>query len=136
MNHKTIFNGIIATVGTSITYLIGGWNTVLGILAICIIVDYVTGLMKGLMHKELSSSVGFNGLLRKAAIFLVIILANQLDLAANNSNNLFRTMACYFYIANEGISITENIAMLGVPLPDFIVKALKKIKDDNDGVIE
>ena len=136
MNHKTIFNGVIATIGTALTYLIGGWNIVLGILAICIIVDYVTGLMKGLMHKELSSSVGFDGLLRKAAIFLVIILANQLDLAANNSNNLFRTMACYFYIANEGISITENIAMLGVPLPDFIVKALVKLKDSNGEMIK
>ena len=136
MNHKTIFNGIIATVGTGLTYLIGGWNASLKILAIFIIMDYATGIMNGFVNKKLSSSVGFNGLLRKAAIFFVIIIANQLDLAINNDNNLFKTMTCYFYMANEGISITENIAMLGVPLPDFIVNALKKLKDDNNEVKE
>ncbi len=136
MNHKTIFNGIIATVGTVLTYLIGGWNASLKILAVFIISDYLTGIMNGFVNKKLSSSVGFNGLLRKAAIFFVIIIANQLDLAVNNDNNLFRTMACYFYIANEGISITENLAMLGVTLPDFMVNALNKLKEESNDIIK
>ncbi|MBU5440159.1 phage holin family protein [Tissierella sp. MSJ-40] len=136
MNHKTIFNGIIATVGTGLTYLIGGWNTSLKILAIFIIMDYLTGIMNGFINKKLSSSVGFNGLLRKAAIFFVIIIANQLDIAVSNDNSLFRTMACYFYIANEGISITENIALLGIPLPEFIVKTLNKLKEESDDIKE
>ncbi len=136
MNHKTIFNGIIATVGTALTYLIGGWNTSLKILAIFIIMDYLTGIMNGFVNRKLSSSVGFNGLLRKAAIFFVIIIANQLDIAVSNDNSLFRTMACYFYIANEGISITENIALLGIPLPEFIVKTLNKLKEESDNIKE
>jgi len=134
MTYKTIANTGIAVVGTSITYLIGGWDSVLKILAVLIVVDYVTGLMKAALNKDLASDIGYKGLLKKAAIFIVVILAHQLDLTIPQENPIFRTMVCYFYIANEGISITENIALLGVPLPGGLVEALKKLKKDNDTV--
>ncbi len=132
MNYKNIFNGGVVAIGTSLTYLIGGWDAVLKILAVLMIVDYITGVMNGFKDKNLASEIGFNGLMKKAAIFLVIILAHQLDLAIQGDNPIFRTMACYFYIGNEGISITENISLLGVPLPGGITEALKKIKNDNN----
>lgn len=132
MNYKNILNSTVALGGTTLTYLIGGWDGVLKILAVLIVIDYVTGIMKGFSNKELASDIGYNGLIRKAAIFLVVILANQLDLAVPQENPVFRTMACYFYIANEGISITENIAMMGVPLPMGLVGALKKLKEENN----
>jgi len=132
MNIKVIFNTIVASLATGITYLIGGWDAALKILAIFIVVDYVTGLMKAIYKKEVASDIGWRGLLKKASIFIVVIVAYQLDVAIANETPLFRTMSCYFYIANEGISITENIAILGVPLPGFILKVLKNIKEQND----
>ncbi len=132
MNYKNIINSIVAFCGTWITYLIGGWDSVLKILAVLIAIDYITGLMKAGLNKDLASEIGYKGLLKKAAIFIVVILAHQLDLIIPQSNPLFRTMVCYFYIANEGISITENIALLGVPLPGGLVEALRKLKNDND----
>lgn len=132
MQYKNILNTFIAVFGTTITCLIGGWDSVLKILAVLIIIDYVTGLMKGVSKGQLSSEVGWKGLLRKAAIFLVIILANQVDMAIPQENPIFRTMACYFYIANEGISILENIALLGVPFPEFLLNTLQKLKNEND----
>lgn len=124
----------MAAGATGVTLLIGGWDSVMKILAILIILDYVTGIMKSAKEKKLDSSVGFNGLLKKAAIFVVVILAHQLDLTIPQEVPVFRTMVGYFYIANEGISITENIAILGVPLPSGLVGALKKLKEENNNV--
>lgn len=132
MNFKQIINTTIAVIGTTLTYLIGGWDATLKILAVLITVDYITGLMKAYKDKNLASDVGFNGLIKKAAIFLVVILAHQLDLAIQGDSPVFRTMTCYFYMANEGISVTENIALLGVPLPGGITDALKKLKENNN----
>ena len=127
--NKQFINTIVATLSTALTYLIGGWDTALTILAIFIIIDYITGLMKGYVNKEISSETGWKGLMRKAAIFFVVILAHQLDLSLQPQNPIFKTMTAFFYMTNEGLSITENITMLGVPMPDFIVKGLKKIKE-------
>lgn len=132
MNYKTIWNSIIAFTGTTVTYLLGGWDMTLRVLAMFIVIDYITGLMKAYKNKSLASDIGFNGIFRKVAIFIVVIVATQLDSVLAINNPIFRTMACMFYIANEGISITENIALLGVPLPPGILDALKKLKDNTD----
>ncbi|SDL21141.1 phage holin family protein [Natronincola ferrireducens] len=132
MNYKQIINTTIAALGTTLTYLIGGWDAILKILAVLMIIDYLTGLMKAYKNKNVASDIGFNGLLKKAAILLVIILAHQLDLVINGDTPIFRTIACYFYIANEGISVTENVALLGVPLPSGITEALNKLKESNN----
>lgn len=131
MNYKTFWNSLVAFLGTGVTYLMGGWDSTLKILAVLMIVDYITGLMKGYKNKNLASDIGTYGLMKKGAIFLVVILAYQIDLTLAVGNPIFRTMAVLFYTANEGISVTENIALLGVPLPPGIVDALKKLKTDN-----
>jgi len=131
MNCKNLINSSMAVLGTGITYLIGGWDASMKILAIFIIADYITGVMKSAKNKKIDSSVGFSGLLKKAAIFIVIIIAHQLDMVVSGGSPIFRTMAAYFYIANEGISIMENISLLGVDLPPFLVDALQKVKNDN-----
>lgn len=107
MYEKNILNTVIALYGTWVTYLIGGWDSVLKILAVFIVTDYLTGLMYAAKCRRLDSEIGFNGVLKKAAILIVVILAHQLDLTIPQGTPIFRTMACYFYIANEGI-ITEN----------------------------
>ena len=131
MNKAGIKAALMGIIG-ALTALMGGWDKVMEILVILIIMDYLTGVGLALKEKELNSEIGAKGLLKKAAIFVVIILAAQLDQVINNPANLFRTAAGLFYIANEGISITENIGKIGVPLPAFIQKVLVQLKESND----
>ena len=131
---KFSVKAILATIIGGFTFLIGGWDKVMEILVILIVMDYLTGVGLALKEKKLNSEIGSKGLLKKAAIFIVIILAAQLDQVISNPSNLFRTAAGLFYIANEGISITENIGKIGVPLPSFIAKTLAQLKKSSDEV--
>jgi len=123
---------IIAAIIGGFIALIGGWDKVMEILIIFIVLDYLTGVGLAIKGKKLNSEIGAKGLLKKAAIFAVIIIAAQLDRIVENPTNLFRTAAALFYVANEGISITENIGKLGAPLPGFIIKVLEQLKSKND----
>lgn len=123
---------IIAAIIGGFIALIGGWDKVMEILIIFIVLDYLTGVGLAIKYKKLNSEIGAKGLLKKAAIFAVIIIAAQLDRIVENPTNLFRTAAALFYVANEGISITENIGKLGAPLPGFIIKVLEQLKSKND----
>lgn len=134
MNLKDIFNTIGAVIGLGITCLVGGWDSTLKILVLLMAIDYITGLVKGINDKELSSEIGSKGLIKKATIFIVIILAHQIDIIASKETPLFKTMTCYFYISNEGLSVIENLAALDVPLPKFIINVLEKIRDENNNL--
>lgn len=131
MDKKEIFNTIVAATGTGLTWLLGSWDTALAVLIAFMVMDYITGLLRGAINKELSSDVGFKGLARKAVIFIVLIVAVCLDRLSNTGTWIFRTMVAYFYIANEGISIIENSASLGLPIPDKIKEALMQLKEGN-----
>lgn len=130
--NKYSINAILATVIGGFVALIGGWDKVMEILVILIIMDYLTGVGLAIKDKKLNSEVGAKGLLKKAAIFIVIIVAAQLDRIVDNPVNLFRTAAGLFFIANEGISILENAGKIGLPLPAFLKKALEQLKGRND----
>lgn len=119
----------IAILGTWATWLFGTWDTVIGILALFIALDYITGVVRGYVNKELSSSVGLRGIARKAVIFIVLIIAVALDRLMNTGSWVFRTLICYFYIANEGLSLIENCGALGLPIPDKLKDALAQLKD-------
>ena len=111
------------------TWLFGAWDTPLGILVLFMALDYFTGVLRGYINKDLSSNVGLHGIARKAVIFVVLIVAVALDRLLNMGNWLFRSLVCYFYIANEGLSLLENCASLGLPIPDKILDALVQLKD-------
>lgn len=115
---------LITTIGTAITWLLGSWDTALVVLIAFMVIDYLTGVIKGYMKKELSSDVGLHGIARKFLIILVLIVAVLLDRLLNTGTWVFRTLACYFYIANEGISILENAVMLGLKVPEQLKEAL------------
>ena len=117
------FKGLIATVGTVFTWFFGAWDIALLVLITFMIMDYITGVLRGYINKELSSDVGLRGIARKAVIFIVLIVAVMLDRLLNTGNWVFRTLACYFYIANEGISLLENCAALGLPIPEKVKDA-------------
>ena len=129
MDKENIIKTIIATVGTGFTWLFGVWDTALMVLIVFMSLDYCTGLLRGYINKELSSDVGLKGIARKAVIFVVLIVAVLLDRLLNTGNWVFRTLVAYFYIANEGISLLENCAGLGLPIPDKLKDALSQLKD-------
>lgn len=123
------FKTFIAVICTAFTWLLGAWDTPLGILVLFMVLDYATGLMRGYVNKELSSDIGLKGIARKAVIFIVLIVAVALDRLLNTGTWLFRSLVCYFYIANEGLSLLENCAALGAPVPDKILEALAQLKE-------
>lgn len=120
---------IIITLGTGFTWLFGAWDTPLIVLVVFMVLDYITGLTRGYINKELSSDVGLKGIVRKAMIFIVLIVAVMLDRLLNTGSWMFRTLVCYFYIANEGISLLENGAALGLPVPEKLKDALVQLRE-------
>ncbi len=120
---------IVMALGTGITWLLGTWDTALVVLIVFMTLDYATGLLRAWINKEVSSDVGLKGIARKGLIFVVLIVAVMLDRLLNTGTWVFRTLVCYFYIANEGISLLENCAGLGLPIPEKIKDALAQLKD-------
>ena len=131
MEDKILNNSLIALVGTLGSILVGNWDSNIQILFLFLLTDYISGIMKGIKEKNISSQLGFKGILKKIAIFMVITIAHQLDIISNLENPMFKTMSIYFYIGNEGISIIENLSALGVVFPKFIEERLKNIRESN-----
>ncbi|MFR6069190.1 MAG: holin family protein [Clostridium perfringens] len=132
---ENIFNYLkigIVTIGTLFTWLLGAWDTPLVILIVLMALDYITGITKGYVNKDLSSNIGLKGIARKGVVFTILIVAVMLDRLLNTGNWIFRTLVCYFYIANEGISIIENASELGVPVPSKLKNALIQLKEDKE----
>ncbi|EJT5912977.1 TPA: phage holin family protein [Clostridium perfringens] len=123
------FKWLVITLATGVTWMFGAWDTPLRILILLMILDYISGVLKGYINKELSSDIGFKGIARKAMIFFILILAVMLDRLLNTGTWIFRTITCYFYIANEGISLLENGVVLGVPVPDKLKDALIQLRE-------
>jgi toxin secretion/phage lysis holin len=127
---KDAFLSTLTAVGAGVaSTLLGGWDKSLEILLIFIVMDYLTGVGAAFKTKTLKSSVGFKGLMKKGAIFLIVILAAQLDRITGNTAGMFRTVTAFF-IANEGLSMVENVGEMGVKLPGFITSALTKLRDE------
>ena len=128
----TWFKGAVAVGSTILTYIFGGWDISLIVLAGFLVIDFITGWLYAIKNKTLSSNIGFKGLAKKLVIILILILAVLLDRLINDSVWIFRTLVSYFYIANEGLSILENSAKLGVPIPEKIKDVLLQLKGKNE----
>ena len=124
------FNVIVAVSGTACTFLLGGWDIVLKTLVVLMAADYLTGLAKGYITKELSSVTGMKGILKKILILFILIVAVALDRALGTDNCMFRTLVAFFYISNESLSIIENATALGVPVPEAVKARLEQLKDN------
>lgn len=119
----------IIALGTGFTWLFGVWDIPLVVLVVFMVLDQLTGVIRGYVNKELSSDVGLKGIARKCVILIILIVAVMLDRLLNTGSWMFRTMVAYFYIANEGISLLENCASLGAPIPDKLKHALIQLKE-------
>ena len=126
---------ILAALGGAVAGWFGGWSALLTALAVVMCLDYITGCMAAFAGKSTKteggrwlSSESFKGLLRKGAIVVMTLL----DRAIGTEGMIFQTAVCCYYLANEGLSIIENVALLGVPVPGIIKKALEALRDKND----
>ena len=129
----------LAGAAGAIAGLLGEWNVLLTVLAIMMVLDYLTGLVVAWRGKSpktetggVSSRAGFDGLIRKAFIMVVVLVATLLDTAIGNQARVFQTAATTYYIANEGISILENTALMGVVYPAFVMRALEALREKSD----
>ena len=125
-----------AAVGGFLAGLYGGWGGMLTVLLIVMVVDYLSGVAVAVMNKSLkteggglNSKVGARGILKKGLIMLVVLLGATLDKALGGGQAMFRDMAVYFYIANEGLSILENMAVADLPLPEKFKDVLEQWKE-------
>ena len=126
-----------AFIGAAAGFL-GPWSVMLTVLTWFMGMDYITGIACAWMGKSgktenggVSSRAGFEGLLRKAMIMLIVLMATLLDRASGMENAVFQTAAVGYYIANEGISILENSARMGVPYPRAILNALEELRAED-----
>ena len=127
---KEIYNSIIATLLTTFVYLFGGIDVAMTCLLVAIVLDYISGVMKAYITKQLSSQTGFRGIVKKVAILVIVMLAVLVDRATGETGAI-RTLVIYYFVAHEGLSIIENLSQAGVPIPQSIKKALKALKKEN-----
>lgn len=121
--------GTIALVGTAATYLWRGWDGVLVALVTLACLDYLTGWAAAWVGKRLSSDVGRRGIAKKVGMFVIVAVCNIVDQIGGLGDPILRTVAIWFYIGNEALSIVENLGEVGVPIPDRIKQALAVLRD-------
>ena len=120
---------IFTAIGGWLGYFLGGCDGLLIALVVFVAVDYVTGVMCAISDKKLSSEVGFKGICRKVLIFLLVGIANILDVQVIGTGSVLRTAVIFFYLSNEGVSLLENAAHLGLPVPEKMKDILAQLHD-------
>ena len=120
---------VCAAVGGWLGYFLGGCDGLLIALVVFAVVDYITGVMCAISDKKLSSEVGFRGICRKVLIFFLVGVANILDVQVIGTGSILRTAIIFFYLSNEGVSLVENAAHLGLPVPEKLKAVLEQLHD-------
>ena len=129
---KEFWNGIqivFTMIGGWLGYFLGGCDGLLIALVMFVVMDYISGVMCAIADKTLSSEVGFKGICRKVLIFVLVGIANILDVQVIGTGSVLRTAIIFFYISNEGISLLENAGYLGLPIPEKIKTVLEQLHD-------
>lgn len=120
---------IFTAVGGWLGWFLGGCDGLLYALIAFVVIDYITGVMCAINDHSLSSEVGFRGICRKVLIFLLVGIANIMDVNIIGTGSVLRTAVIFFYISNEGVSLIENAAHLGLPVPEKIKVVLEQLHD-------
>lgn len=118
---------IFTAVGGWLGYFLGGCDGLLYALIAFVVIDYITGVMCAIIDRKLSSAVGFKGIFRKVLIFLLVGIANIIDVQVIGTGAVLRTAVIFFYISNEGVSLLENAGHLGLPIPEKIKTVLEQL---------
>lgn len=134
MKSITVFKSCSAVAGAFFGAVFGVMDGFLYTLIVFTAIDYITGVLSAVSNKKLSSEIGFKGIAKKITIFLMVAVANIIDIHLLKIGSILRTSAIFFYISNEGISILENAAVIGLPVPDKIKEILEQIKTNGDDI--
>ena len=129
---KEIWNGIqmaFAALGGFLGWFLGGMDGFLYALIAFVVIDYITGVMCAAADHKLSSAVGFRGICRKVLIFCMVGMANILDVNILGEGSVLRTAVIFFYLSNEGVSMLENCAHLGLPIPEQMKNVLAQLHE-------
>ncbi len=122
---------VIAAIGGYIGYFLGGWDGFLFGLVAFVVIDYLTGVMVAILEKRLSSEVGFRGIFKKVLIFSLVAVAHIVDSQLIQAGSAVRTAVIFFYLSNEGISIVENAAKIGLPIPEKLKTVLGQLNKED-----
>lgn len=123
---------IFSTIGGTVGRYLGGVDGFMYALITFIMIDYITGLMVAVLEHKLSSEVGFRGIFKKVLIFALVGIGNMIDIHLLGNGSAIRTAVIFFYVSNEGISIIENAAKIGLPVPKKLLDVLEQIKSKGD----
>lgn len=125
---KYFYNNIASVLLTTIIYLLGGMDIALKSLIIIMMIDYITGISSAIYNKKLSSKIGFKGIIKKFSYLCVVALSVVIDNLISQ-NGVIRTLVIYFFVANDGLSIIENMSEMDIKLPKKLVDSLEQIKE-------
>lgn len=129
---KNIWNAIqmaFTALGGFLGWFLGGFDGFLYALVVFVVIDYITGIMCAINDHTLSSAVGFRGICRKVLIFCMVGIGNILDVNILGEGHVLRTAVIFFYLSNEGVSMLENCAHIGLPIPDKLKDVLAQLHE-------
>ncbi len=122
------FSGIGAWLG----WFLGGCDGLIYALVVFVTVDYLTGVMRAFLQKELSSEVGARGIFKKVLVFTLVGIGHTIDAYILSGGSAVRTAVTFFYLSNEGLSILENAVVIGLPIPDRLKAVLEQLRSEGD----
>ena len=125
---KEVIDVVFSFIATLFIYILGGFDVALISLLTVIVIDYITGILKASKKRNLSSKIGYEGIKKKIGILCLVALSVVVDRITGESG-VIRTVIIYYFVANEGLSIIENLAEIGVYIPDVLKSRLEQIKN-------
>lgn len=128
---KNFISDVISVLLTTIVYVLGGWDVALISMVIVVIIDYITGVASAFYNKKLSSKQGLKGIIKKFCYFLIVALAVVIDNLLGQSG-IIRTLVIYFFVANDGLSVIENMAEMDIKLPKKLIDALEELRHKSE----
>lgn len=128
----TTIQVVFAGIGGWLGWFLGGCDGLLYALLAFVVIDYITGIMCAVVDKKLSSEVGFKGIFKKVLIFALVGIGHILDTRVIGSSSVMRTAVIFFYLSNEGVSLLENAAYLGLPIPQKLKSVLEQLHDRSE----
>lgn len=124
---KQVIKVVVDCILTGVVYFLGGFDVALQSLLVVMIIDYITGVLSAIYNKEVSSKTGLIGIVKKIGYLLIVALSVRID-EITGTNGAIRNLVIYFFVANDGISILENLGELDVPLPKKLIDTLEQLK--------